>query len=288
MVKLLFFIGCMVFCNNIYAQRFELSAGPAMDVNDFRWSIAGNLQGHSPNVLSELKFNAITSIGGFIKATYRPVKWLYVNTSYQKNGTVSGAVTDTDYGLDNRSGITYHEEFTSDKGFMEDLSAGLTSAVPVAKNVVLKGGAGYRQSSQKYFLLDERDARLQTTYRARWLGPTVLIGAAYTRRRFGLNLAVTGQIVSYKGKANWNLRSEFKHPVSFIQEANGYAIEPKLELTYRLNKVLSIWLNGTMGSMRTGEGIDIAYLSNDTEPVTKFNGAVRNYRAARLGMAVAF
>lgn len=50
----------------------------------------------------------------------------------------------------------------------------------------------------------------------------------------------------------------------------------------------SILAHGAVGNLHTQKGIDIAYLSNDTEPVTQFNEAVRNYRTIKLGMAVTF
>lgn len=81
-------------------NKLAFSTGGAVNVNNFDWSIAGNLQGRSPNILSELIFKDIKSLvfRGYIQA----LEMLELNTFYQGNGVLSGKGTDTDYGSDNQ------------------------------------------------------------------------------------------------------------------------------------------------------------------------------------------
>jgi hypothetical protein len=70
---------------------------------------------------------------------------------------------------------------------------------------------------------------LDSSYDADWYGPWIgLEGAFYDRRA---NLAASRQEIFggvelhyayYDARANWNLRGDFAHPVSFKQESDGY------------------------------------------------------------------
>jgi hypothetical protein len=278
-------------CNLPYAQapRFQLSTGASININNFQWSIAGNVQGQSPDILSELKFQTITSAGVFLNGLYRPIKNVTIQASYQKNGTVSGSVIDIDYDGDNRTGIVYKERFSSSKGYLETISTGATYNIVVKEKYKLKAGIDYTSTTQNYYLHRPAIEKLQTTYRSTWNGPGLSAGGDYyINKSFSAHAFLVYYFITYKAEANWNLRREFEHPVSFVQNAKGNMMAGKLDVVFRLNSVVSLMVNGTIGRSTTQKGFDIAYLTNDTQPVTRFNGACRNNGEARIGMAVNF
>ena len=275
----------------IYAQnhRFQISTGGALNTTNFSWSIAGNAQGESPNILSELKFHQITSLGAFLDGLYKPVKNVILHACYQRNGTVSGRVTDTDYDGDNRTGISYNAHFSSNKGHLETFSAGAEYNILVKEKYKLKAGVDYTNTIQNYYMHSPDIEKLQTTYRAKWQGPGFSAGGDYyISKSFSTTADFAYYFITYSSVANWNLRREFEHPVSFVQNAKGNIIEGRLGLVYRLNAAFSLLLNGTVGRSTTKKGYDLAYLTNNTQPVTQFNGAYRNYCEARMGLAINF
>lgn len=54
-------------CTKCQPNKFNLFIGSNVSVDNFRWSIAGNIDGKSPNILSELNYSNITSIGGYVE-----------------------------------------------------------------------------------------------------------------------------------------------------------------------------------------------------------------------------
>lgn len=275
----------------VYAQehRFTISAGGAANISDFNWSIAGNMQGESPNVLSELHFNKVSSLGIYVEGSYRPFKWLELTGSYQKNGTISGDGVDTDYDSDNRTHPTYNETFTSDKGWLETFTAGAQAWFLSRERYRLRAGLFYTSSTQNYYLLNPDLEDLRSTYKAKWYGPKLLIGADYNcNKKWTLSGALAYYLVKYRAEADWNLIPVLMHPVSFRQKANGSMYEGQLGLSYALNSCCMLSLTGLIGKAETDKGLDITYLRNNNQISTQFNGAHNNYYGLRIGAGIRF
>nr|WP_147243566.1 hypothetical protein [Chitinophaga flava] len=241
----------------------------------------------APNILSELKFNQVTALGVYAEGVFRPFKRIEIQGHYQKNGTISGTVHDADYNGDNRSKITYDEYFQSNQGHLEAFSARVVLNGLIRKNYTLNIGIGYNNTQQNYFLLSPDNEKLRTTYLAKWRGPTLSAGGKYhITQSLYLEGVFTFGLLQYNAVANWNLAREFQHPVSFKQEANGNSLDVKLGIIYQLNTHLGVMANGVLGRSTTKAGTDIAYLSNNAQVVTQFNGAHSRY--ARISMGIIF
>lgn len=292
MFRLLFcFSALLLNAALVHAQdhRFTISAGGAATVSDFNWSIAGNIQGQSPNVLSELHFNKVTSLGVYAEASYRPLKWLELNGSYQKNGTISGDGIDTDYDGDNRTHPTYNETFTSDRGWLETFTAGAQAWFFSRERYRLKAGLFYTSSTQSYYLLNPNLEDLKSTYKAKWYGPKLSIGADYNcAKKWTLNGGLAYCLVKYKAEADWNLIPVLMHPVSFRQKANGSMYEGQLGLGYALSSFCTLLVTGLIGKAETDSGLDITYLRNNNQISTQFNGAQNSYYGLKVGATVSF
>ncbi|HEY1165608.1 MAG TPA: hypothetical protein VGE90_10585 [Chitinophaga sp.] len=292
MFRLLFCLSALLLSAAlVHAQqhRFTISAGGAVNSSDFNWSIAGNMQGQSPNVLSALQFNKVTSVGIYIEGSYRPFKWLELNGSYQKNGTISGDGVDTDYEGDNRTHPTYNETFTSDRGWLETFTAGAQACFLSRERYRLKAGLFYTSSTQNYYLLNADLEDLRSTYTAKWYGPKLSIGADYNcNKKWTLSAAFAYYLVKYKATANWNLIAALMHPVSFRQTANGNMVDGQLGLRYALNSFCSLSLTGLIGRAETSKGLDVTYTRTNNQISTQFNGAHNNYYGLRIGAGISF
>jgi hypothetical protein len=275
----------------VHAQehRFTISAGGTANRSDFNWSIAGNMQGQSPNILSELQFNKVTSLGVYIEGSYRPLKWLELNGSWQKNGTISGDGVDTDYEGDNRTHPIYNQTFTSNRGWLESFTAGAQVYFLSRERYRLKAGLFYTSSTQNYYLLNPDLEELRSTYTAKWHGPKLSIGADYNcNKKWTITAAFAYYLVKYKAAANWNLIPQLMHPVSFRQTADGNMVDGQLGLSYALNASWSLSLTGLIGRAETDKGLDVTYMRNNNQISTQFNGAHNNYYGLRIGAGFRF
>ncbi|MGY0408457.1 MAG: hypothetical protein ACWIPJ_08905 [Polaribacter sp.] len=130
-IRLFFILFLPLLHWNLYSQigskGLVLETGTNFNVSNLKWSIAGNLDGQSPNILSELKFNKIMSLGYYFKGNYAPVTYLNLSVFYQQNKVISGNGYDTDYKGDNRTNPTFEKAFISNKGDFISFKGGIGS-----------------------------------------------------------------------------------------------------------------------------------------------------------------
>lgn len=290
--QILCFFTLQLFCSavtNAQIPKFSFSTGGTVNVNDLNWSIAGNLEGQSPNILSELHFDDVTSLGFYLKAAYRPIRFLELSGFYQKNEVVSGQGTDTDYAGDNRTDPTFHQSFSSNKGYLETFKIEATYIFLHWDRFNLRAGTAYKNMVQSFSLLSPELTDLQSSYRARWKGPGFsLYGNYWINNHLSVGGNIAYLLISYRAEANWNLIDVFMHPLSFAQTSKGIGMDFGFDLRYKVNDFLSFTLNGSFGNTRIFKGKDISYLKNGTEMLTQFNGARTNYYGIGLGAIVYF
>ncbi|KAA2240675.1 hypothetical protein F0L74_31520 [Chitinophaga agrisoli] len=290
--KCIFSIGILL-CSSAFVKsqnnRFTFSTGAVINENDFSWSIAGNLQGQSPNVLSELHFNNITSLGFYLSGTYSPVKCLRLDAYYQRNGVISGSGEDTDYKGDDRTDPTFQQPFSSNKGYLEVLRIGAKAIFLQRGTFSLGAGAAYKSAKQSFAILSPELTDLRSTYTAKWRGPAFSVEGNYViNHSFSVGADITYAVISYRGEANWNLIDIFMQPLSFAQTARGHGMDYSIKFRYSANDFLSFSLDGMFGNTRVFQGTDISYLRNGMQLSTQFNGSRNDYYGARLGATVQF
>jgi len=288
-VFLLIIFLCNVISANGQNNRFTFSTGAAINVNDFNWSIAGNSQGQSPNILSELVFNDITSLGVYLEGTYYPLKYLQLVTFYQRNSVLRGEGTDTDYGSDNRKNPTFHQPFFSNNGHLEIFKAGVKYNFLHRDKFILVAGTSYKSTVQNFVILSPDLTDLKSTYRVRWQGTEVSIESTYQMNQMlsvGADFAHT--FINYEAGANWNLIDLFMHPLSFSQSSKGLGTSIDLKLSYRVNRFLCVSFDGVIGKARAFKGTDISYLKNGTQVSTQFNGSIDHFYGLGLGTTFLF
>lgn len=269
-------------------ERLKLSLATGYQSEDFRWSIAGSVQGTDPNILSELKWKNLSGPTAGASAEWNFWKSFSLRSEFSQMFIVSGSVTDADYQGDNRTNRSYYGEFDAKKGssFSWRTTLEYTFHLDKVKLIPLAGFSMHRQS---LYITDQSgtNPNLNSTYATRYLG-----GVAGLRAEFSLSdhFTIEGgllcDIVHYRGRANWNLISTFRHPLSFQDDANGYNLEGYLKFCYTLDK-WTFFVSGNILHGKTGKGTDMLYLQNGQDVPTQFNEAVRDYIRGGIGARVA-
>lgn len=216
--------------------KFEADIATSYRVDSFDWNIAGTVAGTDPNILSELIWSDMIipqlKLGG--SARFPSGFLIKGEISYGK--IIEGDNQDSDYLEDDRNGL-YSRSNNKAGG---DVADGKTAIGFVFRHfdetarrpwsiTPLLGYAYHRQNLvmtdgfQTYppFGAFSADKPLNSSYDTEWYGPW--LGAdLWLQATDNLAVIVSGEYnwaTAYEAKANWNLRDEFAHPVSFTHSA---------------------------------------------------------------------
>jgi hypothetical protein len=273
MVK--FILLLMLFCVHTcmaqdLAGKLQLSITGGYGQQNLRWSIAGNANGQNPNILSELKWK---NVGGPVTAAC--MRWSFyggwqLEGEYERLFFLSGKVSDTDYGSDDRTNEVYSAQLRAGRGGAGSWQAGLAYRIPVTNEFSITPSAGYGTFYQSFYLFGFNG--LNSTYKTKWTGPYVqaLCSIGVTKKLFA-NAGLHYSQVQYRASANWNLISAFSHPESFRHTANGYGINAHASVLYRASGMHSIGIKGSYSRWQTGRGIDELYLAAGGSQQTQLN-----------------
>ena len=278
---------------NPVQDNLSIKAGIENRTTNFRWSIAGNTSGTDPNIFSELIYNPIQSAGFYAEVTYQFVNRINIATSFNQLYTYKGAATDIDYAGNNRTnyippamGDTI---FTSNVGNITAYDISASYAIINKTSLKIGAGAAYHFSNEKFYLRDTEIEGLNTTYQAKWSAARIFLNGT---------VAITPQLYikpelsflpgSYNASANWNKQEDFKHPVSFIHQANSHGWNLKATLGYQLNKNFGVEADYLYADWKTNHGLDRLYLKNGETPETRMNGAFKKSSSWRLSLNYTF
>jgi hypothetical protein len=272
-------------------STIDLSAGLRRD--KLSWSIAGDSQGNNPNILSELIWSGLEIYQ--IKLSNHTVieDRLYARFAVDYGTVTSGSNQDTDYLGDNRTEEFSRSVNSVDGNKVWDASIGmgprftfLQSAIAVCPLL------GYAISKQDLNIVDGYQAftappanmpvgpfaGLDSSYQTRWKGPWVgvdlLFSIPCTKGLFSfVNITLTGEYhwLDYDADANWNLRSEYAHPVSFSHDAKGHGFVGGVAILFATNNRWGITLGMNMTDMKTDPGVDRTYFADGTTTDTRLN-----------------
>jgi hypothetical protein len=267
-----------------------LTAGYRTD--KLNWHIAGNLQGTHPNIQSELTWSDLKIFQ--IKIANRTVikDHLYLRGYLDYGKIISGENRDSDYNGDDRT-IEFSRSLNrSDGNHVLDGSVGIGPRFSFSgSTLTLCPLIGYALSEQDLNMVDGNQALtwpggpplgpiagLNSRYEAYWKGPWIgvdlLLSAPFENGPFKkIDVIVTGEYhwVDYDADANWNLRSDFAHPVSFSHEADGNGIVASVDLFFEINRHLGWQVGMDVTEMTTDAGVDRTYFSDGRTSDTRLN-----------------
>lgn len=281
---------------------FSLKAGCRVD--QFDWNIAGNNAGTDPNILSELTWEDLeiyqVQLESRLAAGNRQRDgYLYHLRGMLGWGKITdGSNQDSDYAGDNRTLEFSRSNNAADDGSVFDFSVGgglefsgqneRWTLIPVAgfsyheQNLQITDG--YQTVSDRIIADDffgpgqitmpplgpfeGLDSRYDSEWYGPWLGLELIFQPV---DRWQLSGIFEHHWVDYEGEANWNLRQNLAHPVSFSHWADGTGLVFGLELSGKLSKSWSCDLAATYQDWQTDAGTDITYLANGTTAGTRVN-----------------
>lgn len=270
-------------------RRFLIGFGPTASISNFSWSIAGDKAGHNPNILSELQYQKLHSIGGAFSGLFMLAKRLSVEVCISKEYIISGHGWDKDYAEDDRGGIMYSEGFKSNEGTLASMELnGAFVLIPLdIFNLEVRGS--YSINKQDLHILNSKFDNLNSTYNSVWSGPGIGLEADISASKSSsFNFLLKYSLLKFKGEANWNLIEEFQHPVSFVDRANGRSLKGGICFNYRLKPKLSLFARSLVYFQKTQNGEDISYLKTNSQIITQFNGAEFKEISLCLGANVFF
>lgn len=269
-------------------KKLSIEAGPEYRNTNFRWNIAGNMQGTNPNILSELIFKPIQSAGFYAKGEYNVVENFSMGLHYNKLWTYNGEVSDFDYDGDNRTDPAAELYLQSNKGGFRSAGVDFNYHFLTTNQFTATGGVGLDFTKEFFYLTDDADPLLQSTYDAQWNGPNATLKGTYQSGVFSIGAGVTYRYLIYDAKANWNLVQTFQHPVSFTHEANGHGFDSGVSFGIKPNDLLTIGLHGLYSNWKTGVGTDKLFQTDGQIIKARMNGAIKKSVGLRLTTTFSF
>jgi hypothetical protein len=250
----------------------ELTTGYRLD--GLSWNIAADPSGTlTPNILSELSWSNLQSCELGISLRARLAN-LMLRASGSFGWILAGDNRDSDYNGDNRT-LEFSRSDNGAGGYLLEAAAGV--GYPIA---LLHGrleltpllGLDYHAQSLRMFdgyqtiATDSLTppvgpiAGLDSSYHAHWLAIrwAAELALALTSR-LALDSALAAYTGPYWAEADWNLRPDFAHPVSFRHKADGWGLSFSGGLDWRPNPRWSFGLGVDTQLCRAGSGIDETY-----------------------------
>lgn len=290
---------------------FFISPNYSVNHADFLWNIgSGPTENYSPNVLSELEYSDLEFQGAGIDIGYSKKLTsgigFYSEIKYSDSDLKSGTVRDSDWAGDNRT-----DEFSRSTSDAND--DGL-------KNLSIALGMKFRIFDHKdhyiTFLVgkDETKLDLVSTNGVQNIWRPELIGAAPSDfgpgdELVGLNSSYDVEFdsywlgfktdhffswgiislryqnfdIDYDAKANWNLRDDFAHPVSFTHKSDGRGHDIELGYTYVISKHWDIYSNFRYRKWEIDAGYDQTFFADGQSAILRFNEAELESKSLTVG-----
>jgi hypothetical protein len=126
---------------------------------------------------------------------------------------------------------------------------------------------------------------LDSSYDATWEGAWIGVDAALRLgQRLIVEASVEVQDVKYEAEADWNLRTDLAHPVSFEHDADGICIMTSAAVHYLLNESWALSGNVNYGYMVTDDGAHTAYGSDGSATRIRLEEVEWDSIGATLGL----
>jgi hypothetical protein len=285
----------------VHTMEIGLHSGFRLDQLD--WNIAGyNTAGQYINVLSELDWEDldIWQLGatgklsmGNSTAAYRT----YVRGSVDYGWITDGTSRDSDYDGNNRTMEIFRSISVTEDDNVFDGVLGLGIEKDLwhdSSTIGLLGGYSYHEQNLRFtngVLVIPHNMPfegLNSTYKTKWQGPFAGIDLELRPSpHFSLFGSVEYHWPDYEGEADWNLRSDLAHPVSFRHEAdNGDGLVLTLRGNYLFSNQWSLDLAWVYCDFSASDGIDMTFMASGASFATKFNEV--NWQSSAVNLALSY
>lgn len=287
-----------------YPSSFTLGAGYRWD--SVNWNIADS--DYRPNILSELQYDDIESLT--LSGTLR---WsnsanFYVRGGFDIGRTLSGDVQDSDYLGNNRTYEFSRSYSDSDSGSLVDatIGVGYRFDLPLSgsdRYMHLMPLVGYSYHSQDLDMTDGVQViadygfnmplgpfdGLDSNYDAHWAGPWIGLDMELVfDQRHALLASLEYHWADYEADANWNLRGDFAHPISYEHDSDGDGIVASITYRYTPNPKWFWTVGFRYSRFEADSGTDTTYLSDGSVVAGPLNEAEWESYAVTVGLGFKF
>ena len=292
----------------IFIDSFAISPYVERAESKLIWSIANSSSPFaSPNILSELTYENIKQEGSGLQLSYLKVVddvWAFkVEGDYSSSSIKSGDSQDSDYLFDDRQG-----EFSRSYADIEDDGAERRSLELGVKTRWFKSDSeghyvsvmlGYQQQSiditvtnGEQIIPEELNGEiiegLNTTYNSEFSSKFLAVSTEHAFAWGVIGLRYEKHDVDFTAEADWNLRTDFQHPVSFEHEGDGEGRVLTLGYVYKFDFNLDVFFDITHREYEIIDGDDVTFFSDGGVGHTRLNRLVYKSNNARLGIRVVF
>lgn len=237
LLSILFTVTLIFFNNQLFASELEYGMGIGVREDQIQWNIAGDIYGQNPNIISELTWTdlRISMINIHLEG-YDQANWYY-ETYYNYGIIYSGSNQDSDYNSDNRQDEFSRSNNNSSSGEVSDFSFAIGYRIGDSNAI---GGLsvtpviGYSRHIQKLEMTDGYQtidtvsnstgafSGLDSSYDTKWQGIWFGLDVGFDlAQNLEIKLGYEYHDADFYAEADWNLRSDLQHPVSYTHEANG-------------------------------------------------------------------
>ncbi|MES2663919.1 MAG: hypothetical protein V4629_11530 [Pseudomonadota bacterium] len=273
---------------------------------DFKWSIGNDAAG--PNVLSELTYDNLDITLQGIEIGFQPKNAFGKSSRWSGEVTIlkgvinDGLAQDSDYDGDNKTG-----EFSRSISSIEDSDLNVNHftigwVARRSKNYEAKFIAGYGNLSQtlrktdsiQVLSIDDRSptegpiSGLDSLYETDWKGPSLGLSQSLIKNNHRFQLNVEIQSVTYEATADWNLRQDFAHPVSFTHDAEGVGTTLSFNYQWTFYQGWNFLAQLDKQKLRATNGLSTFYFADGTTGFSGFNEAELNTSGISLGVLKVF
>lgn len=282
---------------SILEASLDFSAGYRTDKLD--WSIAGDTSGENPNILSELTWKDLNIYQVKTDAKLILDKRLRIEGSYGYGWIYEGENQDSDYLGDNRTYEFSRSNNNTEDDNVSDWSIGVGYQFQLdnvdyltSTKAMLAFLGGYSQHEQNLKITDGFQTfpalgafdGLNSTYQAQWKGPWLGAEIEGAQDKIIGFLRFEYHWADYSGEADWNLRDDFAHPVSFAHTADGTGSIISFGTGYNIDTNWLIYLKADVQNWKTEAGLDRTFFADGTTIDTQLNSVNWKSSAVMIGI----
>lgn len=282
---------------SIITAKLDFFTGYRQDRLD--WTIAGNLNGENPNILSELAWKDLQIYQIKTNGSVIIDKQFRLEGYYGYGWINDGKNQDSDYAGNNRTFEFSRSNNTSDGDNVSDWSLGLGYQLNLGKveylacddlALTLLGGYSHHEQNLKmtngFQTIPATGAfdGLNSTYQAQWKGPWLGAELESPSGKFTTLLRIEYHWADYLANADWNLRDDFAHPVSYTHTADGKGVIASFGVGYNVRPNWLVFLKTDIQDWDTTPGIDRTFFSDGDTSDTQLNKVRWQSSAIMIGL----
>ena len=290
----------------LFIDTLVINTQLEMSDSELVWDIASSASATTtPNVLSELSFRDIRSLGYVINLGYmnrfdNNIAFV-LEAEYADSRIQSGRAQDSDYASDNRTDefSRSFSDIESDSINYFSLATGIKTRWLNTKGHYLSFLIGYKKHNVDITMtngvveIPEADAGslipgLNSTYNSEFRSIFAGLSTEHVFSWGTIGFRYDLYYTDLKAEADWNLRTDFAHPVSFEQVGDGKGYAATLGYTYNHNRNWDYSIDYVVTKYHIQDGYDQTYFSDTTSFIVKLNNSEYKQEAIRIGVSYNF